>query len=113
MTIDTSSRGGVTIATLHGDSLETGNVAVFRRAIAPVTERHTKVVMDLSEVTFMDSTGLGAMLSSLRTLKAKGGELRLANLSAEVAQLFEMVMMDRVFEIYPNVDEAVAAFGTK
>lgn len=111
MNIETTTRNGVAIATLDAASIETGNVSAFRKAITPVAETHLQVVLDLSKVEFMDSTGLGAMLSCLRALKAKNGVLKLASLTTEVAQLFELVMMDRVFEVYSDVDHALASFA--
>jgi anti-sigma B factor antagonist len=71
-------------------------------------EHSDTVVLDLSEVGFMDSTGLGAMLSCLRLMKAKGGSLRVCSLKPEVRRLFDMVMMDRVFDIHPDVETALA-----
>jgi anti-sigma B factor antagonist len=93
---------------VRADSLETDNVAAFRAAMSPLMDKSAHFVIDLAEVEFMDSTGLGAMLSCLRTIKAKGGTLKLCSLSSEVSQLFEMVMMDRVFDIYPGPEEALA-----
>lgn len=113
MRIETTNKDGVTVALLDAQSLETGNVAAFRAAITPVTDRNDQVVLDLSNVAFMDSTGLGAMLSCLRTLKAKNGALKLASLTPEVAQLFEMVLMDRVFEIFPDTTAAASSFGSR
>jgi anti-sigma B factor antagonist len=111
MRIETNTNNGVAVARLESDSLETGNVAAFRGAITPITDKNERVVLDLSQVSFMDSTGLGAMLSCLRSLKAKNGSLKLASLTPEVAQLFEMVMMDRVFEIFPDPAAAVGSFA--
>jgi anti-sigma B factor antagonist len=111
MRIDSTNKDGVAVALLDAESLETGNVAAFRAAITPITDRNDQVVLDLSRVAFMDSTGLGAMLSCLRSLKAKNGSLKLASLTPEVAQLFEMVLMDRVFEIFPDVASAASSFG--
>ncbi len=101
MTIETTQSGDSLAAKIIGDSLETENVAAFRAAIAPVLDRSTDITLDLSQVAFMDSTGLGAMLSCLRSVKSKGGRLKLCHLTPEVKQLFEMVLMDRVFEIAP------------
>lgn len=112
MRIETANKDGVVVALLEAESLETGNVAAFRAAITPVIDRNDQVVLDLSKVGFMDSTGLGAMLSCLRSLKAKSGSLKLASLTPEVAQLFEMVLMDRVFEIFPDVPSASVSFGS-
>lgn len=111
MKIESSHLHGVLIARLKIESLETGNVAEFRSAVTPLVDRNERVVLDLTDVGFMDSTGLGALLSCLRVLKAKGGSLKLASLTSEVIQLFEMVMMDRVFEVFPSVPEAVHSFA--
>lgn len=100
--------GRALVLKVMADSLETDNVAAFRSAITPMLDKSAHFVIDLSDVEFMDSTGLGSMLSCLRIVKSKGGSLRLCNLTPEVEQLFEMVMMDRVFEIFPNTEAALA-----
>ena len=98
---------GALIAHVDAETIETKNVAIFRTSIAPALEESDNVILDLSAVQFMDSTGLGALLSCLRLMKAKGGTLRLAALSPEVRRLFDMVLMDRVFEIHPDVASAL------
>ena len=100
--------GRALVLKVLADSLETDNVAAFRSAIIPMLDKSAHFVIDLSDVEFMDSTGLGSMLSCLRIVKSKGGSLRLCNLTPEVEQLFEMVMMDRVFEIFPTTEAALA-----
>jgi len=90
------------------ETLETDNVAAFRAAISPLLDKSAHFIIDLSDVEFMDSTGLGSMLSCLRIVKSKGGSLRICSLTPEVEQLFEMVMMDRVFEIFKTQEEALA-----
>ena len=100
--------GRALVLKVRADSLETDNVAAFRSAITPMLDKSAHFVIDLSEVEFMDSTGLGSMLSCLRIVKSKGGTLRLCSLTPEVSQLFEMVMMDRVFEIFPTAEAAMA-----
>jgi anti-sigma B factor antagonist len=106
MKIETAYHGDSLVAKVHANTIETQNVGDFRQAIAPELERASNIVLDLGEIEFMDSTGLGAMLSCLRTIKAKGGSLRLASLTPEVRRLFDLVMMDRVFEIYEDVATA-------
>jgi anti-sigma B factor antagonist len=109
LTIETTEQGGAVVAKVMSDSLETENVAAFRSAIATVLDRSNRIVLDLSEVSFMDSTGLGSLLSCLRTVKGNGGTMKIASLSPEVQQLFEMVLMDRVFDIYSDPAAAVAS----
>lgn len=101
----------VAITTVPVDELDAGNVAEFRREIGPILESHTKVILDLSRLKFIDSSGLGAMISCLRQLGAKGGDLKLCCLSKPVRAAFELVRMHRIFDIYPTQEEALRAFG--
>jgi len=100
--------GKALVLKVQADSLETDNVAAFGAAITPLLDKSAHFVIDLSAVEFMDSTGLGSMLSCLRIVKSKGGSLRLCSLTSEVQQLFEMVMMDRVFEIFDTPEQALS-----
>ncbi len=108
MRIESEQKGTAIVATVYAPTLETENVGAFRAAVAPVMEKSDTLILDLNEVGFMDSTGLGAMLSCLRSMKAKGGSLRVCSLKPEVQRLFDMVMMDRVFDIHPDVQSALA-----
>ncbi len=108
ISIEIVHSGRALVLKVIADSLETDNVAAFRAAITPLLDKSAHFVIDLSDVEFMDSTGLGSMLSCLRIVKSKGGTLRLCRLTTEVEQLFEMVMMDRVFEIFGTTEEALA-----
>ena len=112
LTIETNEQGRALIAKVCAESLETDNVAAFRSAMAPILDRSDRIVLDLSMIGFMDSTGLGSLLSCLRTVKGNGGSMTLAGLTPEVQQLFEMVLMDRVFDIYSGTADAVAGMKT-
>ena len=101
---------GVTVVLLPGRDLDAGNAGEFKSAIAPVLKAHSKMVFDLSQLRFIDSSGLGAFLSCLRQLSTKGGELKLCGLSNQVYQTFELVRMHRIFDIYSTKNEAVQAF---
>jgi anti-sigma B factor antagonist len=100
----------VAIVTIPGDHLDTSNAGAFKTAIAPILESNKKVVFDLSQLEFVDSSGLGSILSCLRQLNANGGDLRLCRMTKPVRVLFELVRMHRVFEIHDTREEAVAAF---
>jgi anti-sigma B factor antagonist len=101
---------GVAVVVLPGKDLDAGNTEEFKSTIAPVLEAHSKMVFDLSQLRFIDSSGLGAFLSCLRQLSAKGGELKLCGMSKQVYQTFELVRMNRIFDIYSTKYEAVRAF---
>jgi anti-sigma B factor antagonist len=100
----------VAVVAVPVDELDASNSADFKRDIAPVLEANTKLVLDLSRLRFVDSSGLGAMLSCLRQLSAKSGDLKLCGMSKHVRALFELVRMHRIFDIYGTKEEAVKAF---
>lgn len=63
------------------------------------------VLVDLGEVNFMDSSGLGALVTALKTVRARGGQLCVCSINEQIRILFELTSMDRVFEIFPNQEE--------
>jgi anti-sigma B factor antagonist len=105
--------GEVTIVVLPGDQLDAGNAKDFRRDVEPFLRDGAKVVFDLSELGFIDSSGLGAILGCLRQLTASQGDLKLCGMSKQVRSLFELVRMHRVFDIYGAREEAVRALQPK
>lgn len=110
MEITVEKAGDVAVAVLPGEELDAGNAAEFKRDVAPVLAANTKVVFDMELLRFMDSSGLGAVLSCLRSLNGRGGDLKLCGVSKPVRALFELVRMHRIFDIYPSREEAVRAF---
>jgi anti-sigma B factor antagonist len=67
------------------------------------------VVLDLSEVEFIDSSGLGAIVASMKTM-GKEKTLALAGLTPSVARVFQLTRMDSVFRLFPTLDGALAEF---
>jgi anti-sigma B factor antagonist len=100
---------GVTVVTLPGDNLDAGNSQEFKNDIGPLLEKHRRVVFDMSELTFVDSSGCGALLSCLRKVQEAQGELLLCRVSRQVQDLFKVVRMDQVFRIFESREEAVEA----
>ncbi|MGD9126404.1 MAG: STAS domain-containing protein [Planctomycetia bacterium] len=89
-------------------TLDTRNVNEFRESIQEFLSEKKCLILDMSNVTFVDSSGLGVLLSALKQTSSVGGSLRLACLQDEVLNLFRLVRMNRVFEIFETVDEALA-----
>jgi anti-sigma B factor antagonist len=110
MKLSTTRLGEVTVVAIDADNLDAGTSRVFKELIAPVLEKERKVALDLGRLQFVDSSGLGVILSCLRTLNSRGGDLRLFGLTRPVRALFELVRMHRVFEIFNSCDEAVRSF---
>ena len=103
--------GDVAVAAVPVEELDAGNAGEFKRDMAPLLETNGKVVLNLGRLRFVDSSGMGAFISCLRKLNAKGGDLKLFGMSKPVRAVFELVRMHRVFDIYATREEAVGAFA--
>ena len=102
--------GDVAVGTVPVEELDAGNAGEFKRDMAPLIDANAKLVIDLSRLRFVDSSGLGAFISCLRKLNAKGGDLKLCGMSKQVRAVFELVRMHRVFDILDTRQDAVQAF---
>jgi anti-sigma B factor antagonist len=102
--------GDVAVAAVPVEELDASNAGEFKRDIAPLLESNARMVLDLSGVRFVDSSGLGAFISCLRKLNAKGGDLKLFGMSKQVRAVFELVRMHRIFDILGSRDDAIRAF---
>jgi anti-sigma B factor antagonist len=77
-------------------------VATFRVEINKLIENGQKnFTFDFSQCNFIDSTGLGALVSIYKKCSEKGGNIKLKSLKPEVEKLFKLTRLDKVFEIYP------------
>jgi|SaaInl8_120m_RNA_FD_contig_21_1602038_length_523_multi_4_in_0_out_0_1 anti-sigma B factor antagonist len=110
MEIQLNQVGSVAVVKIDSDQIDASNARDFKDHINPISADNRHIVFDLSAVRFVDSSGLGAILSYLRRQHEQGGDLKLAGMTKPVRMLFELVRMHRIFEIYNNVEEAVGAF---
>ncbi len=110
MEINVDRQDKVAIAEIPVEELDASNAGELKRDMAPILEANTQLVIDLTRLRFVDSSGLGAMLSCLRHVSAKGGDLKLCGLSRQVRAAFELVRMHRIFDIFTTREEAVRAF---
>lgn len=74
-----------------------------------VSEGHARIVVDLSATEFMDSSGLGALVSCLKKTRQAGGDLRLASPSEQVTTVLDLTNLSRVLRPSPTVADAVGA----
>ena len=73
-------------------------------------EGKCNLIIDLSAVRFIDSSGLGALVSGFKNASAREGSLKLCCLQPQVRSMFELTRLHRVFEIFANHDEALESF---
>jgi anti-sigma B factor antagonist len=104
---------GVIVLTLHGDA-DFHVVPVLRQRLHTAIEGgRFAVVLDLSDVAFVDSTTLGVMLGARKQARARGGDLRLVVPQTDVRRILELTQLDRVLTIDPSRDAALAALGAE
>jgi len=103
-------QNNITLVTITADTLDDGNEKSFRKEVISSLDPGANVVLDLDGVKFIDSSGLGAILSCHRHLQTAKGDLKLCCMRETVRSLFELVRMHRIFEIYDSSEEAMESF---
>lgn len=76
-----------------------------------IDEGKKNVIVDLSAVKFMNSSGLGMLISGLTTMKRADGQLKLANVTDKIESLLIITKLITIFESYESIDEAVKSLG--
>ena len=113
MPLKASSReiGGVTVIDLDGRiTLGDGSELLRDLIHKNLDQGHRKLVLNLASVSYLDSTGLGELVSSYRFVKSKGGELKLLNVNKKVSDLLQVTKLYAVFDIHNNETQAIASF---
>ncbi|MGZ5050957.1 MAG: STAS domain-containing protein [Methylobacter sp.] len=99
---------GYTVISVQEERIDAHNSGELKEAILHLIEQgESNIVMKLDRVRFIDSSGLGALLSGYKHAAAKSGRLALANMQQQVLSMFELTRLNRVFDIYADVSEAV------
>lgn len=105
--IQTDDRGDHALCRPVGE-LDAYTVSAFRDALSDLATR-PRVVIDLSDVPFMDSAGLGALIGGIRRTRENGGEVAVACSRPTLTRLLHTTGFDRIVPVTETVDEAVAA----
>ncbi|MBN2356566.1 STAS domain-containing protein [candidate division KSB1 bacterium] len=101
----------VLILTLDGELMGGPDAEKFRRTIDhAIEEDRVQVVVDMDKVKWMNSSGLGMLISALTSLRSSNGDLKLANLSDRLRRPFEITKLDNVIQQFPSVSAAVNSF---
>lgn len=75
-----------------------------------VANRRTKVVFDLRDLTLIDSSGVGAIVSLFKRVRMLGGDVKIACLANQPKEIFRLLRLDRAFDLFDTVDEAKTKF---
>jgi anti-sigma B factor antagonist len=108
--ISVSERDGASVVALTG-RLDLLSAAQVKARLAQEAGAGLKrLVVDLGDVSFIDSSGLGALISALKAARVAGGDLRIARPSDQARVILKLTTLDRVMKPYASVEEALADF---
>ncbi|MFW6327027.1 MAG: STAS domain-containing protein [Bacteroidota bacterium] len=72
---------------------------------------NTRLILNLEGVQYVDSSGFGVFLSIMKTANNNFGQFKMCNISHEVMELFKLLQLHNVFELYPNLDDCLESFN--
>lgn len=103
--------GSTVVISIHGDADLRIASELKHRLGEVIDDAPSAIVLDLSEATFLDSMALGVFLGAMKRLRARGGRFRVVVPRAEIRRIFEMTLLDRVFELDVSRQDALSAAG--
>jgi anti-sigma B factor antagonist len=109
LAVSTFDRGGTTVVAVQGE-IDVYTAPVLRDALdKQISAGKIDLVVDLRNVTFMDSTALGVLVGRLKLVRVQSGSLRVVVTHERVLRVFDITGLNKVFSIHTSVDEAVSA----
>jgi anti-sigma B factor antagonist len=109
--VNRRDRDDVSILELAGRLMGGPDAENFQKALRDlIAEGRLKVVIDLGQVAWVNSSGLGILIASFTSLKEKGGSLKLLNVSRRIEQILAVTKLSTVFETYSDENAVVASF---
>lgn len=111
MNLNVETINDVSVVTIPSSFLNASNHEDFMTAITPVLELGTAVLLDLSQLESIDSSGLGVFAFCLRIMQKTSGVLKLCSPTAGVKIAFDMVHINRIVEVYETRDQALQTLG--
>jgi anti-sigma B factor antagonist len=109
----TSYEPDITVIRPGVQRLTAQNAKLFKdEIVALINEGSTQLIIDFQEVSFLDSSGLGALVGVLKKVGHRG-EVVVCGLSTDVGQMFRICRMDRVFNIYPDIKIAIQTLSER
>ena len=111
MHITHTTESGVAILRLQGKIMGGPDATTLHEKLHELIDNATlSVVVDLTEVDWMNSSGLGILIGGLSALRKSGGDLRLSSATEKIEEVLRITKLDRVFTIYANTDDAIASY---
>jgi anti-sigma B factor antagonist len=110
MSFQTSKQNGVVVVDVDGQLIVGNRQELKQKVLDELEGGERKFLIDFSNTGYIDSSGLGVLVSLSKKIREQGGELRLANLNEDLRTLFELTKLDTLFNIADTRDEALTGF---
>jgi anti-sigma B factor antagonist len=108
MNLHTEVQNNVVVIEVREERLDAHNSGELKLEMQRLfAEGNKNILIDLKDVRFIDSSGLGALVSGFKNAISQQGSLKLATLQPQVKSMFELTRLHRVFEIFPTTGEAL------
>ena len=105
-------RAGVTILDLSGKVMGGSDAEVFKDCIYDLLEEdRKKIIVNLAKVTWINSSGVGILITGYTTMRKKNGDLKLLNVSEKIKSILYVTKLNLIFECYEDEDEAVESYS--
>ena len=112
LSIKERQSGGVTILDLSGKiTIGEGSVQLREEVRKLLEEGRNKILLNLGDVAYVDSSGIGELVSSYTTTSTQGGQLKLLNLTKKIQDLLMITKLLTVFETFDNEEEGLSSFN--
>lgn len=108
MTVDITTRDGTAVAHLSGE-VDLERSPGVRRALLDALGRRVPLVVDLSQVSYIDSSGIASLVEAYQTARKQSTPFILCAVSAAALRVMQLARLDKVFDIRPTLDDALAA----
>ena len=111
MQIKETIEGDVVVLSMRGNLMGEPETSEFRDKIKDlVRDGFLKIVLDVSKIKWLNSSGLGALISALASVNNSGGDMRIANVTEKIKSLFMITQLIKVFKTFESTDRAIASF---
>ncbi|MCG6955651.1 MAG: STAS domain-containing protein [Gemmatimonadetes bacterium] len=110
MSFQVSHNGGVTLVEVEGQLIVGNRQELKQKVLEHLEGGDRKFVIDFSNTGYIDSSGLGVLVSLSKKIREQGGELRLSSLNEDLRTLFELTKLDTLFKIADTKEEALDGF---
>ncbi|MBW3553905.1 MAG: STAS domain-containing protein [Gemmatimonadetes bacterium] len=110
MAFEVTKQGEVTVLDVEGQLIVGNRQELKQKVLEELENGERRFLIDFDRTGYIDSSGLGVLVSLSKKIREQGGELRLANLNDDLRTLFELTKLDTLFQISSSRDEALSSF---